>query len=65
MLQSILDLAAKVLDLFTARSRQIEEWAKARLDSIRAETARKDSGQAREDYNELERRAREGKTDGS
>lgn len=65
MLQSILDLATRVLDLFAARSKQIEEWTRARLDALRSETARSDSADAHGDYADLEDRARGGEHDGN
>ena len=63
MWQLILDVISKVIDIFVADTKRREEWKRRVAEALRQESGRTDSSQARDDYSELERRAREGRHD--
>ena len=65
MLELILDIAGKVIDLFVSDRKRREEWKRRMASALKSEASRSDSSQGRADYDELERRAREGQHDGN
>ena len=64
MLRLILELSSKLIDFFVSDRAKREEWKRRVAEAIRTETASSDSARAHDSYDELERRAREGRSDG-
>jgi len=65
MLQLILDIASRCIDLLVSDRRRREEWKRRIEAALKSETASTDSGTVHDEYDELERRAREGRHDGA
>jgi len=64
MLQLILDIAGRLIDLFVADQRRRDEWKRRVAEAVRSETSARDSSEAHDDFDELEKRVREGRHDG-
>jgi hypothetical protein len=65
MLQLILKIATTIIDALVSDRRRRDEWKRRVASALASETAADDSGTVHSEYEDLERRAREGQHDGA